>query len=90
MSRPSPAVPDLSHLAVPGTEIMLRATPAARRNAIVQDAQGAFHAHVTAAPENGRANDALRGLVAQAVGIAPTRLRLIRGETVRIKTFRVE
>lgn len=90
MSRPAPAFPDLSHLALPGTEITLRVTPAARRNAIEMDMQCSLRAQVTAAPENGRANDALRTLLARALGIAPGRLRLIRGDTARIKTFRVD
>ncbi|MFN3823260.1 MAG: DUF167 domain-containing protein [Pseudorhodobacter sp.] len=90
MSRPAPAFPDLSHLALPGTEISLRVAPGARRNAIERDAQGELRAHVTAAPENGRANRAVQQLLAQALVIAPSRLCLVRGETSRLKVFRVE
>jgi len=90
MSRPTPAFPDLSHLALPGTEISLRVAPGARCNAIAQDVQGELRAHVTAAPENGHANRAVQQLLAEALAIAPSRLRLIRGATARLKVFRVE
>jgi len=90
MSRPAPDFPNLSHLAQPGTEIAVRVTPAARRTAIDRDAQGDLRAQVTQAPENGRANRAVQALLAQALNIAPSRLRLIRGDLARIKVFRVD
>jgi uncharacterized protein YggU (UPF0235/DUF167 family) len=45
---------------------------------------------VTAPPVDGKANDALCRLVAKAAGVAPTRVRVIRGHTARDKVLAVE
>ncbi len=79
-------LPDLSHLCVPGAEIAVRATPKAARNAIVQ-AEGALKVSVTAAPENGKATEAIRNLLATAMGTAVSNLELRRGATSRDKVF---
>ncbi|UWQ50804.1 DUF167 domain-containing protein [Leisingera caerulea] len=79
-------LPDLSHLCVQGTEIAVRATPKAARNAIVA-AEGILKISVTAAPENGKANDAIRRLLAAAMGTAASRLELRRGAAARDKLF---
>lgn len=78
---------DLRHLALPGASFALRATPHARRNALVQDQDGTLRAHVTAPPEDGRANAAVLALLARALGVAPSRLRLRHGATSRDKVF---
>ncbi len=79
----------LVHLAAPGAEIALRVTPKASRNAIEQGPDG-LRVYVTTVPEGGKANAAVRKLLARALGVAPTGLTLVRGETSREKTFRVE
>lgn len=79
---------ELAHLAVAGTEIAVRATPKASRNAIVEE-EASLKVFVTTAPEGGKANDAVRKLLAKALGIAPSKLALIRGETSREKVFRI-
>jgi len=80
---------DLSHLARPGAEIALRVTPKASRNAITRTEEG-LRAYVTVVPEDGKANAAVIGLLAKALGIAKSRLTLIRGATARDKVFRVD
>jgi len=45
---------------------------------------------VTAPPVDGRANDALRRLIARRAGVAPSRVTLVRGEKSRDKTLTVE
>lgn len=80
---------DLAHLAVPGTEIALRVTPKASRNAIVV-AEDGLRAYVTVAPEDGKANAAVAKLLAKALGVAKTRLTLVRGQTARDKVFRLD
>ena len=65
----------------------MRVTPGARRTALtVEDAT--LRVWVTAPPEDGKANAAVRDLLAAALGVAPTRLELIRGQTARDKVFR--
>lgn len=80
--------PDLSHLARPGTDIALRATPGARRNAVVAEGDQ-LRIYVTTPAEGGRANAAVQALLARHLGLAKTRLELVRGATARDKVFRV-
>lgn len=83
------SLPDLRHLATPGAEIALRVTPRGGREAL-DCSEGTLRARVTAPPEDGKANKAVQKLLARALGIAPTRLTLIRGATARDKVFRVD
>ena len=81
--------PDLSHLALPGAEIAVRVTPRASRHSVTLE--GTIVAiRVTAVPEDGKANTAVRALLAQALGVPQTRLRLVRGATSRDKAFRID
>lgn len=80
---------DLSHLAAPGTEIAVRVTPKASRNALRVE-EGAIRVYVTTVPEGGKATAAVQKLLAKAVGVAKTRLVLVRGATSRDKVFRVD
>jgi uncharacterized protein len=80
---------DWSHMAVSGAEFALRVTPRARRNALVR-VEGTIRAAVTAPPEDGRANAAVAELLAHALGVAKSRLVLIRGAASRDKLFRLD
>lgn len=79
---------DLKRLALPGAEIAVRVTPRASRNAVVAE-DGAVRVYVTVVPEDGKANEAVRKLLAAALGVAKSRLVLVRGQTARDKVFRV-
>ena len=57
---------------------------------MVGERAGAVLIRVTAPPVDGKANDALCRLVAKAAGIAPSRVRVIRGQTARDKVLAVE
>ncbi|MDP3961430.1 MAG: DUF167 domain-containing protein [Pseudorhodobacter sp.] len=81
--------PDLSYLAVPGTEIAVRVTPRASRNAVVAE-DGAIRVYVTCDPEDGKATKAVVEVLAKAMGVAKTRLTLVRGTTARDKLFRLD
>ncbi|MFV0303040.1 MAG: DUF167 domain-containing protein [Paracoccus sp. (in: a-proteobacteria)] len=80
---------DLGHLAVSGTTIAVRVTPRAARNAVLADA-GGIRVLVTTVPEGGRANAQVQKLLAKALGVAKTRLVLVRGATGRDKVFRLD
>jgi uncharacterized protein len=56
----------------------------------VGERAGAVLIRVTAPPVDGKANDALCRLVAKAAGVAPSRVRVIRGQTARDKVLAVE
>ena len=62
----------------------------ARRNEVVAQADGVFRVRVTAAPEGGEANRAVIALLAEALGVAPPRIALVRGAASRDKLFRIE
>lgn len=83
------ALPDLTHLARPGAQIALRVTPRAGRERLVEEA-GRLRAYVTAPPEGGRASAAAQALLARAMGVAKTRLTLVRGARSREKVFRLD
>ncbi len=51
---------------------------------------GVLQAKVTAPPVDGKANRALCRLIAKRVGVAPSRVRVVRGEKSREKVVRVE
>lgn len=79
----------LAHLARPGTQITVRVTPRAARNRITQD-DGQIRVYVTTVPEDGKANAAVQKLLAKALGVAKSRLTLMRGQTARDKTFVID
>lgn len=78
-----------SHLAISGTEFRVRATPRARQPAVTHTEDG-FRISVTAPADEGRANTAVAEALAHALGVAKTRLTLVRGATARDKTFRLD
>lgn len=80
---------DLKHLAQPGQQIAVRVTPRAARNAVTLGPDGAVRVSVTTVPEDGKANAAVIKLLAQSLGIAKSRLVLLRGASARDKLFRV-
>ena len=79
-------LPDLSDLTQAGAEIQMRVTPNASRSAIVRDG-AVLRVSVTVVPENGKANDAVQALLAKAMGVAKSDLRLKRGQMSRDKLF---
>lgn len=83
------ADPDLSDLAIPGALLTVRVTPKASANRVLRDDTG-LRVLVTTVPEGGKANQAVRKLLAKALGIAKTRPTLVRGETARDKVFRID
>lgn len=79
-----------AEMAVPGAEFRLKVTPGARRTVLERGEDGTIRAHVSVAPEDGKANAAVQTLLAGALGVAKSRLVLVRGATARDKLFRLE
>jgi uncharacterized protein (TIGR00251 family) len=71
-------------------ELRVRVTPRAGRNEIAGERGGALLVRVTAPPEGGRANKAVCRVIARALGIAPSRVTVLRGGASREKLVRVE
>jgi len=72
----------------------VRATPKGGRDAIdgiehLADGNPVLKARIRAAPADGIANAALIRVIANAAGIAPSAVSLVRGVTARNKIFRL-
>jgi len=76
-------------MAVSGAEIAVRVTPKASRNKI-EPGEGVLRIYVTVVPEDGKANKAVIKLLANALGVAKSRLVLARGASGRDKVFRLD
>jgi hypothetical protein len=70
--------------------IAVRLKARASRDEIVGMRDGVLVARVSAPPVEGRANRALCRLIASQVGVAPSRVTLVRGERSRDKLVRVD
>ncbi|QDT73094.1 DUF167 domain-containing protein [Lacipirellula limnantheis] len=70
-----------------GAVIRVKARPGARRNALAGHHDGALRVDVTAAPEKGKANDAIIVLLAKSFGIAKSSIELISSPANPQKRF---
>jgi uncharacterized protein (TIGR00251 family) len=70
--------------------LAVRAQPGARQNGVVGTWNGRLKVAVSVPPEDGKANRALIGVLARALGLGRARLSLVSGERSRQKSFRVE
>ena len=68
----------------------VRVAPRASRNRIVGVQEGALKVALTAPPVDGAANEALKKLLAKAVGVAKSDVEILRGDRGRIKVLRVQ
>lgn len=83
MSQPKPPSKPESCL------IQVRVVPRSSQNKIaIQD--GGLKIWVTSPPVDGAANDAVCAILAKTLGIAPSRVQVVRGESSRDKLVRVE
>ena len=69
-------------------EIAVRVTPQACRNLVKRDGD-LIRVYVTVPPENGKATAMVQKLLAKELGIAKSKLVLIRGATSREKVCRI-
>ncbi len=70
-----------------GIILSVRAQPGAKRNAITGVHDGALRVSVTAAPDKGKANEAIIGVLANTFQIAKSAVQLQSGPTSRQKKF---
>lgn len=91
MARPKadfPSAEAILALADAEGRLILRVTPAARVETVAVE-DGRLQIKVRAKPEDGKANAAVLDLLAQALGLATSRLRLLRGATGRDKRVQI-
>ena len=68
----------------------VKVVPGARRDRVVGRYGEGIKVQVAAPPENGKANEAVIQLIAGALGIASTKVRLVRGLTSPRKVLRID
>jgi uncharacterized protein (TIGR00251 family) len=67
--------------------VSVRVTPRAKRNEIGDVVNGLLQIRTTAPPADGKANKAIIKLLAEHIGVAPSRIALLRGAASRNKQF---
>ena len=72
-----------------GVIVPVRVRAGARRTCVVGAHDGALRIDVSAAPEKGKANKALLGVLAKELGLRKSQLSLLAGETKQKKQFLV-
>lgn len=70
--------------------IAVRLQPRAQRDRLVRWQDDVLVARVSASPVDGRANEALCRLIAKKVGVAASKVAVVRGERSRDKVVRVD
>ncbi|MFM5918559.1 MAG: DUF167 domain-containing protein [Novosphingobium sp.] len=92
MARPKADLPPpdaIRGLADDQGRLALRVTPGARIEAM-ELGEGVVLIKIRAKPHDGAANEAVLDLLAQALGIATSRLRMLRGATGRDKLVQID
>ena len=67
----------------------VRVHPGAKRDAVTGTHDGALKVSLTAAPTDGKANEALVAFVAKRLGVPRGQVSLLTGASSRTKTLRV-
>ena len=70
-------------------DLAIRVQPRAKRTEVVGERAGAVVIRTTAPPVDGRANDAVRKLIAERAGVPQSAVEIVRGESGRDKIVRV-
>jgi len=73
-----------------GTRIAIHVTPKSVREAIAGWRGGELSVAVTAPPEDGKANAAACVVVAKALGVPKSSVRVVRGQTSRHKQLEID
>jgi len=92
MARPKADFPPADAIRVLADDqgrLALRVTPGARSEG-VELGEGLVLIKVRAKPQEGEANEAVLALLAQALGVATSRLRMLRGATGRDKLVQLD
>jgi uncharacterized protein (TIGR00251 family) len=75
---------------LPEVRLTVRLRPRGRGDALLGIVDGVLQARVSAPPVEGRANRALCKLIAKRVGVAASKVSVVRGERSRDKLVAVE
>lgn len=72
-----------------GLLLYVKATPKAAKTEVAGIRNGTLLVKVTAAPEKGKANDAVIALLAKSAGVSKSAFEIVSGETDRHKVFKL-
>lgn len=72
-----------------GCALTVKVTPRASRDAVLGAEAEWLRVALTAPPVDGKANEAARRFLAEALGVPRAEVRLISGQTARLKRFAV-
>lgn len=70
-----------------GCVVAVRAQPGARRDAVVGEHNGALKVAISAAPDKGKANEAIAAVLCATLGVKKSQVALLTGPTSRDKRF---
>ncbi len=68
----------------------IRVIPRARRDEVGGHREGRLVVRTTAAPTDGKANERVRRLIADHIGVAVSSVRIVSGEKSRDKRLRID
>lgn len=74
----------------PASVLRVRVQPGASRSQVLGYDGQLLRVRVSAPPEDGRANEAVVALLAEALGVPRSRVRILRGHTSRDKLVSME
>ena len=74
---------------LPETRLTVEVRPRAGRDEIAGWQGARLRVRVTAPPADGAANEAVRALLAERLGCAPSRVEIVRGHAARTKIVRI-
>ena len=70
-------------------KINVRVIPRAKQNKITTDDDGRLRVHITAAPVDGAANDAVIKILAEYFNIPKSQIKIVRGDSARDKVIEI-
>lgn len=73
-----------------GRSISVRVRPRAHRDEVRPGADGCLEVRIAAAPVRGAANKRLVRILAEHLGVAPSRLRIVSGRGARLKRIAIK
>jgi uncharacterized protein len=71
-------------------DLAIRVQPRAKRTEIAGERDGAVVIRVNAPPVEGRANEAVRKLIARRLNVPRSAVQIVRGDSSRDKLVRIE
>ena len=69
--------------------IEVQVQPKSSRDGIVGFQNFKIKVKVTAPPEDGKANERVREIIAEEFGVSKSRVEIVKGQTSRIKTIKI-